>query len=255
MPHRRSAPRACASGWPTPKPVRGHRGHAGWHAQLRRRRAHSGVPGTPRPSAQFAGTAGAVALRFADWNMRGHRSRVPGDLHRQRDACRRPRAHALGRTGYESRGRAQCQHGAQGAARKIRLEAGPLWGWATCPQGCAQDDAGAPPRNGGRYTRARSFRTSATRLSACSARSRRHRLRRRGTVASRCASAARPPKTVSVEHPSGEFTVELEMSSGAERSRGDALRATAHGAGLFAGDVFVPRPIWDGQSHDCGPRR
>ncbi len=55
-------------------------------------------------------------------------------------------------------------------------------------------------------------------------------------------------KTLSVEHPSGEFTVELETRAGKDG------RTEVTGAGLlrtsrrlFEGHVLVPARVWDGE--------
>ena len=61
-----------------------------------------------------------------------------------------------------------------------------------------------------------------------------------------------PRRLISVEHPSGEFTVELE-------AEGDAVSLTVSRAALlrtarrlFEGNVLIPRQVWDGRS---GARR
>ena len=57
-----------------------------------------------------------------------------------------------------------------------------------------------------------------------------------------------PLRMISVEHPSGEFSVELEAESDAESLtvRRAALLRTARR--LFDGNVLIPRDIWDGSS-------
>jgi 4-oxalomesaconate tautomerase len=53
-------------------------------------------------------------------------------------------------------------------------------------------------------------------------------------------------KLVSVEHPSGEFSVELELSGPPDDpvvERAALLRTARR---LFEGSVFVPRSVWDG---------
>jgi 4-oxalomesaconate tautomerase len=55
-------------------------------------------------------------------------------------------------------------------------------------------------------------------------------------------------KTVSVEHPTGEFTVELDTTNGPdgiEVTRAALLRTAR---ALFAGNVLVPTAIWNGHS-------
>jgi 4-oxalomesaconate tautomerase len=58
-----------------------------------------------------------------------------------------------------------------------------------------------------------------------------------------------PVKVMSVEHPSGEFTVEIQVNEevsplGIARS---SLVRTARP--LFTGHVFVPVSVWDGSNH------
>jgi len=62
-------------------------------------------------------------------------------------------------------------------------------------------------------------------------------------------SAPADPRRFSVEHPSGEFTVDLDVVQGADgpEVRRAALLRTARK--LFAGDVFIPATVWDGVSH------
>ena len=57
-----------------------------------------------------------------------------------------------------------------------------------------------------------------------------------------------PRRTISVEHPSGEFTVELEAEGDAHSLtvRRAALLRTARR--LFEGNVLIPREVWDGES-------
>ena len=67
-----------------------------------------------------------------------------------------------------------------------------------------------------------------------------------GTVAHRVAQV--PPgsrKTFSVQHPTGEFTVVLEMSAHnpAEVARASLLRTARL---LMRGEVFIPADIWKG---------
>ena len=68
-----------------------------------------------------------------------------------------------------------------------------------------------------------------------------------GTVAHRVAQVpAGPRKSFSVQHPTGEFTVVLEMSEAnpAEVARASLLRTARL---LMRGEVFVPGNIWQGQ--------
>jgi len=55
-------------------------------------------------------------------------------------------------------------------------------------------------------------------------------------------------KRLSIEHPGGEFTVELVMAAG--RGEGKILRASLirTARALFRGEVLIPANIWDGTS-------
>lgn len=68
-----------------------------------------------------------------------------------------------------------------------------------------------------------------------------------GSVAAGIANVpAGPLKRLSVEHPSGEFTVEIEIKEEAtalEIVRSSLLRTAR---ALFSGHVFVPASVWDG---------
>jgi 4-oxalomesaconate tautomerase len=66
-----------------------------------------------------------------------------------------------------------------------------------------------------------------------------------GSVAAELAVvAAGNPKTVSVEHPSGEFSVELEVDSVTQSVRRAALLRTARL--IMRGQVMIPASIWRG---------
>jgi 4-oxalomesaconate tautomerase len=69
-----------------------------------------------------------------------------------------------------------------------------------------------------------------------------------GTVARRVARVAPgPEKLISVEHPTGEFTVTLEMNAHHpdEVARASLLRTARL---IMRGEVFVPAGIWTGES-------
>ncbi len=159
-------------------------------------------------------------------------------------------ARALGRTGYESREALDADDELKGRLETIRLELGPMMGLG--------DVAGkvvpkmsliAPPLDGGAVM-TRTFIPHACHaaigvLGAVS-------------VASACVlegsvaeGVARVPgakrKTLSIEHPSGEFTVELETRAGEDGRTevvGAGLLRTARR--LFEGHVLVPAGVWDG---------
>ena len=60
--------------------------------------------------------------------------------------------------------------------------------------------------------------------------------------------AAGPRRTISVEHPSGEFTVELEAEGRADSLEVGRAALPRTARRLFEGNVLIPREIWDGTS-------
>lgn len=71
-----------------------------------------------------------------------------------------------------------------------------------------------------------------------------------GTVADGVAVVpAGAVKRLSIEHPSGEFTVEIEIREN-DGQRPAVVRSSLirTARALFTGDVFVPRRVWDGQT-------
>jgi 2-methylaconitate cis-trans-isomerase PrpF len=74
-------------------------------------------------------------------------------------------------------------------------------------------------------------------------------LRAPGSVASVVVSATEGPvKRLSVEHPSGEFSLEIEVDNTTStrlQVRSSLIRTAR---ALFRGDVLVPASIWDGST-------
>ena len=71
-----------------------------------------------------------------------------------------------------------------------------------------------------------------------------------GSVASVVVSATEGPvKRLSVEHPSGEFSLEIEVDN-TTSTRLQVIRSSLirTARALFRGDVLVPASIWDGSS-------
>jgi hypothetical protein len=52
---------------------------------------------------------------------------------------------------------------------------------------------------------------------------------------------------VSVEHPSGELTVEIELGDGAQGLEVVRSSLVRTARALFTGQVFVPSAVWNGQ--------
>ncbi len=155
----------------------------------------------------------------------------------------------VGMTGYESRDELNANDDLKARLEKIRLPAGQLMGLGdVTDKVIPKMILVAPPRDGGAIS-TRSFiphvcHASIGVLAAV-------------TVGTACllpgspaAAFARIPdgkiKRMAIEHPTGEFTVELDVDikDGVPDVHRAALLRTARK--LFAGDVFVPGDIWPG---------
>ena len=158
-------------------------------------------------------------------------------------------AEALGITGYESRDELNADSGLKARLEALRLPAGRLMGLGdvterVVPKMCLV----APPRAGGTIC-TRTFiphvcHASIGVLGAVSAAT---ACVLPGTPGNRLANLpGGTPMVVSVEHPSGEFTIELDVdfSGPLPDVRRAALLRTARK--LFAGRVYVPGGIWAG---------
>jgi 4-oxalomesaconate tautomerase len=161
-------------------------------------------------------------------------------------------ASSLGRTGYETPDQLNADSELKVRLEAIRLKVGPLMklGDVTkkvVPKMCLV----APPRAGGAVS-TRTFIPhvcheavgvlgALTVATACAL---------PGSPAARVAvlpAAAR--KIVSVEHPSGEFSIDLDIRvgpNGAVELRRAALLRTARR--LFEGNALIPAGIWDGRA-------
>jgi 4-oxalomesaconate tautomerase len=161
------------------------------------------------------------------------------------------RAEDLARSGYETRDQLDADDELKARIEQIRLKAGPMMNLGdvsarTVPKMCLVSS----PRNpaGGGTINTRSFiphRCHAS-IGVLGAVSVATAAVMRGTV---CEVVAKVPpgnrKRVSVEHPGGEFTVELqtrEYGNGALEVTGAALLRTARW--LFDGDVAIPSFVW-----------
>ncbi len=161
------------------------------------------------------------------------------------------RAEDIGRTGYETRDALNSDQDLKARLEAIRLRAGPMMNLGdvadkVVPKMCLV----APPRSGGAIS-TRTFiphvcHAAVGVLGAV-------------TVATACvmpgsaaAAVASVPegsdKTISVEHPSGKFTVSLsvDQSGAVPRIVRAGLLRTARM--IMRGDVFVPHGVWDGVS-------
>lgn len=156
----------------------------------------------------------------------------------------------VGRTGYESPAQLNADAEAKARIEAIRVKAGPLMKLGDVTNKVVPKmTLVAPPREGGAIA-TRTFIPHVCHeaigvLGAVS-------------VATACVlpgsateGIARIPagetKVLSVEHPTGEFTVQLETARGAggiEIKRAALLRTARR---LFDGNVLIPRGVWDGR--------
>ncbi|MYM26293.1 4-oxalomesaconate tautomerase [Duganella sp. FT135W] len=166
------------------------------------------------------------------------------------------RAADLGCTGYETPGELDADAALKARIESLRLQMGPLMNLGdvserTVPKMCLV----APPRAGGAMS-TRSFiphkcHTSIGVLGAVSAAT---AAVLSGTV---CDGVATVPegatKRLAIEHPTGEFTVELLMDEAVSvgpQVKSAALLRTARW--IFDGTVHVPRFVWEGKSPKGG---
>ncbi len=160
-------------------------------------------------------------------------------------------AAALGRTGYESRDEMNTDAELKKRLESIRLQAGPMMNLGdVANQVVPKMSLVAPPRAGGAVcTRTFIPHVCHSTIGVLGA----------VTVATACvlpgsvgARVARVPegrrKRLSVEHPTGEFSVDLEVGGapGAPKVERAALLRTARP--LFEGSILVPARAWSGNT-------
>ena len=157
-------------------------------------------------------------------------------------------ARAVGCTGYESPDALNANAGVKARIEAIRLAAGPLMQLGDVTSRVVPKmTLIAPPREGGALT-TRTFipRVCHEAIGVLGAVSVATACVIDGSVATPIADMpAGARKSVSVEHPTGEFTVELETRStptGTEVTRSALLRTAR---ALFAGTVLVPQALWN----------
>ena len=210
-----------------------------------------GVPGTAAPiNISFLDTAGSVCgALFPTGNLVDSFDGVDVTCIDNGMPVVVMQAVDLGVSGYESRDELNANAGLKKRIESIRLQAGPAMklGDVTkkvVPKMCLV----AKPAEGGHIT-TRTFiphdcHAAVGVLGAVTVAT---AAVTPGTVAHRVAQVpAGPRKTFSVQHPTGEFTVVLEMSAAnpAEVVRASLLRTARL---LMRGEVFVPGNIWQGQ--------
>jgi 4-oxalomesaconate tautomerase len=210
-----------------------------------------GVPGTAAPvMINFLDTAGSTCgALLPTGNIVDTIEGVPCTLIDNgmpvvvMDACR------FGRTGYEDRAAMNADKELKAAIEKIRLKAGPMMNLGdvtdkVVPKMCLI----APPKDGGAVT-TRCFiphdchatigvLAAVTIATACAL---------PGSVAGGIAVVPEgASKLMSVEHPTGEVTVGLELEDGANAPvvRSAALLRTTRR--MMEGFALVPASVWDG---------
>lgn len=161
-------------------------------------------------------------------------------------------AESVGRSGYESRDELNADDELKARLEAIRLVAGELMGLGDVSDKVVPKmTLVAPPREGGAIC-TRTFiphvcHASIGVLGAVSAAT---ACILPGTPGNKLAQVPEgSPMRITVEHPSGEFTVELDadLSSPIPVVRRAALLRTARK--LFSGEVYVPAEVWDGSQN------
>lgn len=216
-----------------------------------------GVPGTAAPvMAHFLDTAGsACGALLPTGNTVDVIDDVPCTLIDNGMPVVVMKARDLGRTGYEDRARLNADTELKARLERIRLHAGPLMNLGdvknkAVPKMCLI----APPAHGGAVS-TRCFiphvchatigvLAAVTIATACAL---------PGSVADGVAAVPEgDAKLMSVEHPTGEVTVSLELDPDANVPvvrRAGLLRTTRR---LMEGHALIPADVWGGKS--SGPR-
>ncbi|MCS2159351.1 4-oxalomesaconate tautomerase [Scandinavium sp. H11S7] len=164
------------------------------------------------------------------------------------------RAADFGRTGYETREQLDADTELKKRLESIRLQAGPKMNLGDVTERTVPKmTLIAEPRNGGALS-SRTFiphrcHASIGVLGAVSVAS---ACLIPGSITEGLAPVpADETPLISVEHPTGEFSVELQLDltkTGAERLAGCALLRTARL--IFEGRVAIPASVWDGHQND-----
>jgi 4-oxalomesaconate tautomerase len=153
----------------------------------------------------------------------------------------------VGRTGYESPAQLNADPDAKARIEAIRLKAGPMMKLGDVAKKVVPKmTLVAPPREGGAVaTRTFIPHVCHEAIGVLGAVSVATACVLPGSAAEGIASVpAGDTKVLAVEHPTGEFTVQLEMAQGGEIKRAALLRTARR---LFDGNVLVPRTVWDGK--------
>ena len=164
------------------------------------------------------------------------------------------RASDLGRTGYEPRDALNADDELKARLESIRLKAGVLMGLGDVARKVIPKmTLIAPPRAGGSVcTRTFIPRDCHAAIGVLGAVTVATAVVIRGSVAHGAASVPQgATRLVSVEHPSGEFTVELEMDEAAPEAAQPTIRRAAllrTARLIMKGELMIPGTVWDGRS-------
>jgi 4-oxalomesaconate tautomerase len=153
----------------------------------------------------------------------------------------------IGRTGYESPAQLNADLDAKARIEAIRLKAGPMMKLGDVAKKVVPKmTLVAPPREGGAVaTRTFIPHVCHEAIGVLGAVSVATACVLPGSAAEGIAVVpAGDTKVLAVEHPTGEFTVQLEMAQGGEIKRAALLRTARR---LFDGNVLVPRAVWNGK--------
>jgi 4-oxalomesaconate tautomerase len=160
-------------------------------------------------------------------------------------------AASLGRTGYESKKDLDADTELKAKLESIRLKAGPLMNLGdvaknVVPKMCLV----APPQHGGAImTRCFIPHVCHSTLGVLAAVTIGTACVLPGSVAAPLAKL--PPgsrKVLSVEHPTGEFSVDLLLGGSAAQPKVERAALLRTARRLFEGSVLVPSAVWDGRS-------
>jgi len=159
-------------------------------------------------------------------------------------------AGSLGKTGYEAPRELDADRDFKARLEKLRLAAGILMGLGDVSHKVVPKMALiAPPQAGGQVC-TRSFipQRCHSAIGVLGAVSVATACVMPGSVAEGIASSAHgSPCVLSVEHPSGEFTVTLQVSGAGENFTVGRCGILRTARALMQGEVLVPQSIWDGR--------
>jgi 4-oxalomesaconate tautomerase len=159
-------------------------------------------------------------------------------------------ARSLGKTGYESPSQLDADRDFKARLEKLRLAAGVLMGLGDVSQKVVPKMALIAPAQAGGHVCTRSFipHRCHSAIGVLGAVSVATACVMPGSVAEGIARIPHDsPRVLSVEHPSGEFTVTLEVTGSGDSfvvGRSGILRTAR---ALMQGQVLVPRAVWDGR--------